>query len=465
MHEGLDVMGLTYASVVDAPLGEVFAWHARPGAITRLMPPWQPVRVLREAGSLRDGQAALGLPGGLRWAAAHQPGGYDPPHEFADALASFPLSAVLPWRHAHRFSPAGEQATRVTDTVETPLPARLLRPMFAYRHRQLADDLATQARARTACPDPLTIAVTGSGGLIGTALTALLTTGGHRVIRLVRRAPGNPGERYWRPDDPGPELLSGVDAVIHLAGASIAGRFTPARKQAIRDSRIVPTRRLAQLAATAAPRLRTFVTASAVGIYGPDRGDEVLTEASTRGDGFLADVVAGWEAAGGPAAAAGIRTVQVRTGIVQTPRGGMLRLLYPLFAAGLGGRLGDGTQWLAWIGLDDLADIYLQAVTDPGLSGPVNAVAPQPVTNAEYTSTLAGVLRRPALLPVPALGPRLLLGGEGASELAEASQHVRPQRLIEAGHRFRHPGLEVALRHVLGKEPAVLPIRPPASSG
>ncbi|HWN61308.1 MAG TPA: TIGR01777 family oxidoreductase [Streptosporangiaceae bacterium] len=448
-------MGLKYASVVDAPLNEVFAWHARPGAITRLMPPWPPVRVEREAGSVRDGQAVLRLPGGLRWVAAHQPGKYDPPHEFADTLASLPLSAVLPWRHTHQFAVAGQRATRVTDVVDTPLPARMLRPMFAYRHRQLADDLAAQARARELSPEPLTIAVTGSGGLIGTALTALLSTGGHDVIRLVRRLPRHAGERYWRPEDPGPDLLSGVDALIHLAGASIGGRFTAGRKQEIRDSRILPTRRLAELAADTTPGLRAFVTASAIGIYGPDRGDEVLTETSARGDGFLAGVVADWEDAATPAARAGLRTVQVRTGLVQTPRGGMLHLLYPLFAAGLGGQLGSGKQWLAWIGLDDLLDIFLRAVLDPALSGPVNAVAPVPVRNADYTAVLASLLRRPALVPVPPLGPRLLLGGEGARELAEASQDVRPQRLINAGHYFRYPELEAALRHALGREPAV----------
>jgi len=412
--------------------------------------------VVHEAGSLRDGRAVLGLPGGLRWVAAHQPGSYDPPNVFADSLASLPLSAVLPWRHTHQFSPVGERATLVTDVVDTPLPARALRSMFVYRHRQLAADLAALARARTICPGPLTIAVTGSGGLIGTALAALLTTSGHRVIRLVRRLP-RPGERYWRPEDPGPELLKGVDAVIHLAGASIGGRFTSDRKAAIRDSRIGPTRRLAELAAATAaspgaPSLRAFVTASAIGIYGPDRGEEVLTEASPRGEGFLADVVADWEDAAAPAAAAGIRTVQVRTGLVQTPRGGMLRLLGPLFEAGLGGRLGTGKQWLAWIGLDDLLDVYLRAATDPGLSGPVNAVAPEPVRNIDYTRTLAGVLRRPALLPVPGLGPRLLLGAEGARELAQASQHVRPERLIAAGHQFRQPYLEGALRHMFGRE-------------
>ncbi len=451
-------MGLTYSSVVDANLDEVFSWHARPGAITRLAPPWPPLRVISEAGSLRDGRAVLGLPGGLRWVAAHQPDGYDPPHAFADSLESLPL----PWRHTHRFSPAGEQATRVTDVVDTPLPARALRSMFVYRHRQLAGDLAALARARVICPDTLTIAVTGSGGLIGTALTALLTTSGHQVIRLVRRPPRHAGERYWRPEDPNPDLLSGVDAVIHLAGASIGGRFTPEHKNEIRESRILPTRRLTELAA-ATPCLRAFVTASAIGLYGPDRGDEILTEDSPRGEGFLAGVVADWEDATTPAATAGIRTVRVRTGIVQTPRGGMLRLLSPLFEAGLGGRLGSGKQWLAWIGLDDLLDVYLRAVLDPGLSGPVNAVAPEPVRNIDYTRTLASVLHRPAVLPVPGFGPRLLLGAEGAREIAQASQYVRPERLIQAGHQFRQADLEGALRHLFGREETARPpIRTPS---
>ena len=340
----------------------------------------------------------------------------------------------------------------MTDVIETPLPARVLRSTVVYRHRQLAADLAALARARDIRPDPgtLTVAVTGSSGLIGTALTALLTTSGHRVVPLVRRLP-RAGERYWRPEDPAAELLDGVDAVIHLAGASIGGRFTAERKHEIRTSRIQPTRRLAELAA-ATQGLRAFVTASAIGIYGPDRGDEVLTEASPRGDGFLADVVAGWEDATTPATAAGIRTVQVRTGIVQTPRGGMLRLLSPLFEAGLGGRLGDGKQWLAWIALDDLLDIYRRAVLDEALSGPVNAVAPEPVRNTDYTRTLAAVLRRPAVLPVPGFGPRLLLGDEGAREIAQASQYVLPERLTGAGHRFRQPELTGALRHLFGRD-------------
>jgi uncharacterized protein (TIGR01777 family) len=446
-------MGLTYSSVVPAEPDEVFAWHSRPGAITRLMPPWQPVRVAREAPSVRDGQAILALPGGLRWVAGHDPSGYDPPRQFADVLLP-PLGAALRWRHTHLFTPAPDGGTLVADMVSTPVPERVLRPMFAYRHRQLAADLAAHTRAREVCPQPLTVALTGASGLIGSALAALLTTGGHQVIRLVRRASRQPDEREWRPDAPDPELLADVDAVVHLAGAPIGRRFTATAKHEILTSRTGPTQALAVLAARSPGGPRTFVTASAVGFYGADRGDEILTEDSKRGDGFLADVAAAWEDATAPATAAGIRTVQVRTGIVQTPRGGMLRLLYPLFEAGLGGPLGDGTGWQPWIEIDDLLDIYLRAVTDPALAGPVNAVAPGETRNAEYARTLGQVLRRPALIPVPEAGPRLLLGTEGARELVAASQRVRPVTLVSLGHPFRHQRLDGALRHVLGREPA-----------
>lgn len=442
-------MPLTYDSVMAAPLDRVFSWHERPGAITRLMPPWQPLDVLEEATSVRDGRAELRLPGGLRLTATHDPSGYDPPHRFTDVLTS-PLPG-LRWRHTHGFTAETQESTLVTDVVDTQVPERLLRPMFGYRHRQLSHDLAAHAWARALCPDPLTVAITGSSGLVGSALAALLTTGGHRAIRLVRRAPRHTGERRWRPDDPDSALLDQVDAVVHLAGASIGGRFTAARKEAVARSRVGPTRGLAQLAATRPSRLRAFVAASAVGIYGSDRGGEILTESSERGDGFLADVAAAWEDACVPAEAAGVRVVRVRTGIVQSPRGGMLRLMRPLFLAGLGGPLSDGTQWLPWIGLDDLLDIYLRAVTDPALSGPVNAVAPEELRNADYARILGRVLNRPARLNVPAVGPRLLLGAEGATELAQASQRVHPVALTAVAHPFRFPGLEGALRHSLGR--------------
>ncbi len=277
-------MGIEYETVVDHPLAEVFAWHTRPGAMSRLIPPWQPMTAVAETESLADGRAVLGLPGGLRWIAQHDPAGYDPPHRFVDALAShgpatWPPRVIGWWRHTHEFSEAA-RGTRVYDHVDTSVPAAALRSTFVYRHRQLADDLAAHRDAADAGAGPMVVAVTGASGLIGSALAAFLSTGGHRVIRLVRHSARNESERQWDPDNPSVDLLSGVDAVVHLAGASIAGRFSDRHKTAIRDSRIGPTRRLADVATRADDGPRTFVSASAIGIYGFDRGDAVLCEES-----------------------------------------------------------------------------------------------------------------------------------------------------------------------------------------
>ncbi|HWU20454.1 MAG TPA: TIGR01777 family oxidoreductase, partial [Nocardioides sp.] len=414
--------------------------------VHRLSPPWQPIRVVREAASLRDGEAEFALPAGRRWVARHDPDGYVEGEQFVDELVSRPFVAPVRWRHEHRIEPAAGGSS-LTDRVSTTAPRRFVAPMFGYRHRQLAGDLAAHTWARSLRPEPLTVAMTGASGLVGSALSAFLTTGGHRVVRLVRHPVGGPDERRWDPSDPAPELLEGVDAVVHLAGASIAGRFTDEHRAAIRDSRIEPTRRLAALAARAG--VTTFVSASAIGLYGADRGDELLTESSERGEGFLADVVADWEAAAS-AAAADCRVVTVRTGIVQSPAGGALALLRPLYAAGLGGPIAGGSQWQSWIGIDDLLDVYLRALVDTRLSGPVNAVAPTPVTGSAYAKTLGRAVHRPAVLPVPSFGPRLLLGSEGAREVALASQRVQPAVLESLDHPFRFPMLEPALRHVLG---------------
>ncbi|MFT4084367.1 MAG: TIGR01777 family oxidoreductase [Nocardioides sp.] len=429
---------------VEVPFAEVAEWHRRPGALSRLLPPWQPVRVLAETADLRGGRAVLGLPGGVRWLADHDPAAYAESSQmltFVDRATTWPRWVHWVHRHALTATPDG---TRVLDTVETNLPGRLVRPTLRYRATELADDLA--AHARPYADRRLTVALTGSSGLVGSALTPFLTGGGHRVIRLVRRSPRGADERYWDPAEPAADLFDGVDVVVHLAGVSIAGRFTAAHKEAIRDSRIGPTAALARLAATSG--LTGFVSASAVGIYGADRGDEELTEKSERGQGLLADVVADWEAATEPATRAGLRTVQVRTGIVLSPRGGVLRLQRPLFALGVGGPLGSG--WLPWIGIDDLVDVYHRAILDQTLTGPVNAVAPYPVRGTEYARALGRSMHRPAVLAVPSIGPRLLLGEEGARELALSSQRVRPTALEAAGHPFRSPDLDQTFGHLLG---------------
>lgn len=447
-------MSILHSSVVDAPIDVVFEWFSRPGAFTRLSPPWQPARPRRESTSLADGEAVLALPAGLTWVAQHEASAYSPPHRFADrlsrdGLSSLPVAATMRWRHVHEFIEEGPDRTRVVDRVDTWIGSRALRPMFVYRHQQLADDLAAHRWAASVGAAPSTIAVTGASGLVGSALCAFLTTGGHRVVRLVRREPRGADERRWDPRHPSPTLLEGVDAVVHLAGESIAGRFTESHKRAIRESRIEPTRLLATLAADAGARV--FVSASAIGYYGSDRGDELLDESSGEGDGFLAEVVAEWEAATAEAAALGIRVANIRTGIVQSPRGGTLRVFRPLFTAGVGGPVAGGRQWTSWIDIDDLIGIYHRALFDDGLSGPVNAVAPNPVRNAEYAHTLARVLGRAAPFPVPSLAPRAVLGHEGSLELAEASQNVRPAALQSLGHQFRRSDLESSLRHQLGR--------------
>ncbi len=436
-------MTIEHTSLVEAPIAEVFAWHERAGAVARLLPPWQPITVSQEAATLDGGRAVLRLPMGIPWVAQHSE--YSPPHRFVDRLVSLPI----PWRHEHRFDEEGDR-TRVTDRVETPVPGRVLRATFAYRHAQLASDLGVQLEMARLAPGTLTVAMTGSSGLIGNALRTLLTTGGHRVVRLVRRAPVAADERRWDPESPDPAAIAQVDAVVHLAGASIGGRFTDAHKRRVRDSRIGPTARLAHCMAGLRDGPRVLVCASAIGRYGAERGDELLDESSEVGSDFLAALVGDWERATDPAAEAGVRVVHVRTGIVQSPRGGPLRLQLPLYRAGLGGRLGNG--WLSWIDLDDVTDVYYRALLDDRVSGPLNAVAPNPVTSAEYAATLGRVLRRPAVLPVPTLGPRLLLGAEGARELALASQRVTPRRLEELGHRFRRPVLEESLRVQLGRQ-------------
>jgi uncharacterized protein len=293
------------------------------------------------------------------------------------------------------------------------------------------------------------VAVTGASGLIGTALGSRLAADGHEVIRFTRSPSPGQGAAHWDPAggtiDAG--ALVKADAVVHLAGRSIfALRWTARVRREILGSRVNGTRLLAETMAGLEDGPRVPVCASGINWYG-DRGDEVLTERSPGGQGFLAEVCRQWEAAAEPARAAGIRTVHLRTGTVQARGGGSLAILVPLYRLGLGGRLGSGRQWWSWIALDDIVGLYAHALT-ARVEGPLNATAPNPVTNAEYTAALARVLRRPALLPVPALGPKLLLG-QLAEELPLTSARVYPAAAQASGYTFRHPHLEPALRHVL----------------
>jgi len=294
------------------------------------------------------------------------------------------------------------------------------------------------------------VAVTGASGLIGSALVRFLTSGGHEVRRLVRRGPRGADEIRW---DPGrgeidADALEGVDAVVHLSGENLAsGRWTEARKARIRGSRIDSTRTLARALASLKHRPKVLVSASAVGYYG-DCGEEWVTESSPAGDDFLARVSADWETAASPAAEAGIRLVHPRTGVVLSPVGGALGKLLLPFRLGLGGIVGPGTQYMSWVAIDDVVTALHHVLVEERVIGPFNLVAPAPVTNREFTKALGQVLRRPTLVPVPAFALKLVLG-EMAEATLLASTRARPDRLVSSGYRFRYPGLEGALRHVI----------------
>ena len=457
-------MSIDFSCSIPATPGEAWRYFASPGAFLRLSPPFMPLRPVAEADSLRDGVAVLeprtALPGplgvrfGPRWRAQHDPAGFVEGERFVDRCVSQPYAAATGWVHTHTVKAGPDGNALLGDRVDARVPGRLLAPVFAYRYRQMAADLDSVARYGS---QPLTVAVTGASGLVGTALTALLGIAGHRVIRLVRGDARGPDERHWDTSEPAADLLEGVDVLVHLAGAPIAGRFTDRHLALVRDSRVGPTRRLAELVA-ARDGATTLVSASAIGYYGADRGDEHLVEDSDPGTGPVADIVADWERDCEPARLAGARVVTVRTGIVLSGAGGMLPPLAAITRTGLGGRLGSGQQWMSWISLDDLTDIYLRAIVDPALSGPVNATAPTPVTNSEFTRVLGSVLRRPTVVPVPRWAPALVLGGRGSDELALADQRILPRALTDASHSFRHSDLGSALAHELGAEelPAAL---------
>jgi uncharacterized protein len=290
------------------------------------------------------------------------------------------------------------------------------------------------------------ILLSGSSGLIGSALASALGVAGHSVVRLVRRKPAA-NEIRWSPSGGIESEALEIDGVVHLAGESIAGRWTAAKKDRIRDSRVQGTKLLATALAQAKRPPKGMVCASAIGIYG-DRGEEVLREESALGSDFLAEVGRQWEAATEPAAQAGIRVVALRFGVVLSARGGALARMLPPFRMGVGGRIGGGRQWMSWIALDDVLGVIQHALVSESLRGPVNTVAPQPVTNAEFTRAIGEVLHRPTIFPLPALMVRLVFGEMGEALLL-SSQRVDCGKLLASGYRFRYADLKAALEALL----------------
>lgn len=452
----------SHSSSMPVPPATVFAWHGRSGALERLLPPWQDVRVITRDGSIRNGDCTvleLGLgPFHQRWTAVHQD--YREGESFTDVQESGPFAR---WEHCHRVLPDGDGAI-LEDRIDWALPdwagwlapvvERDLARLFPWRHRRTAQDLIRHLPH--AERPALNVAISGASGLVGSALGAFLAAGGHRVLRLVRSTSLDESHITWHPGantaDP---RLDGCDALVHLAGAGIAdGLWTESRKVEIRLSRIENTRRLCEGLAHLHRPPRVLICASAIGFYGPT-GDTV-DESAPCGQGFLADICRDWEAACAPAVDAGIRVVHLRLGTVLSPRGGVLARLLPVFRMGLGGPLGDGRQPMPWIGLDDVVGAILHLLVRDDLAGPFNLTAPDAVDNAIFTDALASSLDRPGWLPVPGFAVRSLFGEMGESLLLKG-RHVVPRRLQDSGFRFLTPTLDECLAWELGLPPAPEP--------
>jgi len=438
-----------HQSEMPASAAEAFFWHERPGAFERLNPPWDPVKVLQRDPSLAVGAKTViqlkiaGVP--VKWTAEHT--AYEAGVMFRDEQTGGPFSK---WVHTHRFVSVDEQRCRLIDEIEFapplgalgqvfaggPIRAQLAQ-MFGYRHALLRADL--ERHRRFASAPRQTIAVTGASGLLGTALSAFLTTGGH-TVRAVKRGDFS--------------AIDGADAIVHLAGAPIGVRWTDAVRGAMVESRVDYTRALVAAIGAATTRPGVLLGGSAIGVYG-DRDDEELDESSAtgargeRGAAMLAGLCADWEAESIRAKELKLRVALLRTGVVLTPNGGALSQLLGPFSAGIGGRAGSGRQWMSWIGLEDtIGAIHHALMTD--IDGPVNLTAESPVTNRDFARTLGHVLRRPSFVPAPTFALEAMFG-EMAEATLLASQRVLPRALQSARFEPLHPKLEDALRFCLGR--------------
>ncbi len=434
------------------------AWHRRPGALQRLIPPWHAAEVISQLGQgLSPGsEVTLRLstwPLRLKWRSRHHPAPTGEHFGFVDEQIHGPFPH---WRHIHRMLEASSSSSIMEDRVEYTLPAGVLghwiigrrihcqlEQLFAWRHARLRQDLLLHQRWENI--QPLRIVLAGSSGLIGQQLSALLTSGGHQVRHLVRGPATKKEEISWKPDSG--ELnaaeLENLDAVIHLGGAGIADkRWNEARKRLLWQSRVNSTSLLAHILKTLQNPPKVFLCASAIGIYSPD-SDESFTENSPAANHFLAKLCQAWEEAAQPATSC-TRVVHLRLGIVLSALGGTLKKILPVFRAGLGGPLGNGRQWFSWIHLDDVLAACLFVLHQSNIHGAVNLTAPNPVRNNEFTRIMGQILHRPAFLPAPAIAISLLLGEMGRTLLLRGSR-VMPDVLNTHGFSFAAP----ALRHAL----------------
>ena len=487
----------------NVPLNEVFLWHTREGAFERLNPPWQQFIVIERKGSVENnGVVKIRMVGfgplQMKWVVKHFD--YIEGKQFRDVQVSGLFSS---WTHNHLFESLGSSSCQLQDHIEYSLPGgplggiiarnlvnKKLQKIFDYRHRITGQDIRNHhlvIHKVMKNNKPLTIAITGSSGFIGSSLIPFLTTGGHKVIRLLRRRP-NPDEStasvqsiQWNPsssdsiglpsstiayDDNNNHPI--INAVVNLAGENVFGRWTKEKKKRILESRVNTTRSLCKALASLDKPPKVLVSASATGYYG-NRDNEILTEDSSTSSSstaapspnsssnsfsvdFLSDVSSQWEQATQVAKEAGIRVVNLRIGVVLSASGGILAKILSPFNIGFGGKIGNGNQYISWIALDDLLGIILQAIADESLVGTVNAVAPNPVTNSDFTKILGKVLSRPTIFSIPKFIIRAVLGEELADSVILSSTRVLPTRLTETSrYQFRFPYLEEALRHTLGK--------------
>ncbi|HEY9154170.1 MAG TPA: TIGR01777 family oxidoreductase, partial [Opitutaceae bacterium] len=442
------------------PAGEVYRWHESPGALERLTPPWTKLQIVEEGKIENGSHTKLRQKAGLfsfNWDVEHRE--VREGKSFRDVQLQGPFGS---WQHLHRLTQTGAGSSSLLDDIEYKLPGGALGQLiagravrcelertFRFRHARMSADL--NATSRYGAVRPMRILLSGASGLIGRALIPFLRTQGHEIVRLVRGPARAQDEVHWDPiagklDE---HALKNIDAVVHLAGLNVAQRWTTAKRKEIWESRVNGTRTLVEAVARLRHRPFVFVSAAATGYYGSCGANE-LTETSPKGSGFLADLCEAWEREVSAIDELEIRFAALRTGIVLSPQGGMLGKLLPTFRAGLGAQMDGGEQFLSWISIDDMVGAYYHAILDQRCSGPINAVSPQPVTNREFTQTLARVLHRPAFLRVPASALRLGFG-EMANETVLSSARVVPEKLQAAGYEFRHPDLEAALKFLLGK--------------
>ncbi len=459
----------TYQSRIDAPPGKVFDWHARPGAFERLTPPWAPVRLESSEGVSDGAQAVLRIgPGPLavRWVAEHQE--VIQGEQFVDRQVTGPFRS---WKHLHRMESLDGDATRLIDHLEYEPPfgeiGHLLNDFFggpeldrqfSYRHRITQQDLSLH-RQMNPGERTLRIAVSGTSGLIGSALCAFLTTGGHDVYRMVRSRPVQAEEIYWNAEEGEIEAdkLEGLDAVIHLAGESVFGLWTQRKKERIYESRAKGTRMIAEAIAGCTAPPSVFISASGISYYGEQGSTRVTDDIISKGGGFLPAVVRAWEGAADAARSAGVRTVHPRIGVVLTPAGGALKVMTPAFWMGLGGRVGSPDQYFPWITLDDVIGGIYHMLFESSLEGPVNLCSPEPARMQDFAKTLARVMRRPAMVSVPSGVVRRVAGEMGEAMLLTSIRAI-PEKLTASGYDFLYGDLESGLRHQLGR--TLEPFRP-----